>query len=514
MSNKKDGFKKEIGSAYEFEGPSLMLGTAMIEGEPIAETLVRIPLEMLNRHGMISGATGTGKTKTAQILAEQLSEAGVPSLIMDMKSDLSGIAVPGTNNKHIEWRHGLIGEEWKASGSPVEFLSLSKEPGIRLRSTVTEFGPILLSKIMGLNDTQQSVLTILFKYCDDHNIPLLDLEDLKDILRFSTQEGKEKLQAEYGYVAPATIGAIMRRVVELEHQKADELFGEPSFEVKDLCRHNQEGKGVVNVIRLKDIQTKPKLFSTFMLQLLAEVYATFPEEGDLERPKLCIFIDEAHLVFQEASSALLDQIEMIVKLIRSKGVGLFFITQNPVDVPSAVLSQLGMKVQHALRAFTAKDRKAIKLVSENYPITDYYDVEKELTELGIGEALFTTLDEKGRPSPLVRTLLRAPQSRMDVLEDEELESFVKGSSLRSKYEQKLEKKEAQDVVKEKIEHAHQEEVQKELKRIDEQVHEEKQGSSWLDILGDAMNSTAGKRLSNTIAREVTRGLFGILGKKR
>lgn len=506
-------FKKHIEEAYTFEGESVILGTSMLDKKPIESNLVKLPLSMLNRHGLISGATGTGKTKSAQILAEQLSLQGVPSLIMDMKSDLSGIAMPGTNNKHIEWRHGQIGIPFEAAGSPVEFLSISEEPGVRLRSTVTEFGPILLSKILNLNSTQQSVITVLFKYADDHKMPLIDLEDLKDLLQFASTDGKEKIEKEYGYIAPASVGAIMRKLIELEQQQADRIFGEPSFEVKDLLRTNSEGKGIVHVLRLSDIQSTPKQFSTFMLQLLAEVYTTFPEEGDLPKPKLAIFIDEAHLVFEEASDVLLDQIEMIVKLIRSKGVGIFFITQNPTDIPEEVLSQLGLKVQHALRAFTAKDRKAIRMVAQNYPLTDYYDIENELTDLGIGEALITTLNEKGRPTPLVRTLLRAPQSRMDILSETELQNLIAQSHLKPKYNVDMDKESASEVLKKKIKNAQSDEVQEELKRIDEQVHEEK-GSGWMDVVKEAMDSTAGRQVSRTIARELTRGLMGILGGRR
>lgn len=506
-------FKQQIDSAYTFEGDSIIMGTAMLGDEPLEKTLVKLPLEMLNRHGLISGATGTGKTKTAQILAEQLANKGVPSLMMDMKSDLSGIAVPGSNNKHIEWRHGKIGIPFEPAGSPVEFLSISEQPGVRMRSTVTEFGPILLSKIMRLNDTQQSVITILFKYCDDRKMPLIDLKDLRDMLQYASTEGKEEIEKNYGYVSPASIGAIMRKVIELQSQGADKIFGEPSFEVTDLLSTNEDGKGIVHVLRLLDIQSRPKLFSTFMLQLLAEIYTTFPEEGDLEKPKLAIFIDEAHLVFEEASKVLLDQIEMIIKLIRSKGVGIFFITQNPTDVPSDVLSQLGLKIQHALRAFTAKDRKAIKLVAENYPITEHYQVEKVLTELGIGEAFITALNEKGRPTPLVRTLLRAPQSRMDVLTETELETLIAQSKLIPKYNVDIQKDTASEKLREKIDKAQSDENQKELKRIDEQVHEEK-GSGWADVLKEAFDSTAGRQVSRTIARELTRGLMGILGSRK
>jgi len=355
MAN-KDQFLQDMASGYSFEGNTITLGGAMLEGECQTNSLVKIPLSTLNRHGLIAGATGSGKTKTLQIIAEQLSSKGVPVLLMDVKGDLSGVAVPSGGHPKIDERHAKIGIPFEASGSPVEFLTLSDEPGARLRATVSEFGPILLSKILELTDTQSGIVSVLFKYCDDKNLPLLDLKDFKKTLQYVMEEGKEDFQGEYGRMSTASIGAIMRKIVALEQQGADTFFGERSFDVDDLCRLDSEGKGMISIVRLTDIQNKPKLFSTFMLQMLAEIYATFPEEGDIEQPKLVIFIDEAHLVFNEASDALLDQIESIIKLIRSKGVGIFFITQNPVDIPDAVLGQLGLKVQHALRAFTAKDR--------------------------------------------------------------------------------------------------------------------------------------------------------------
>ncbi|MEM1218458.1 MAG: helicase HerA-like domain-containing protein, partial [Bacteroidota bacterium] len=417
--SEKLSFPETINKGYTFKGDSIILGGAMVEKTALVDTFVKIPLKTLNRHGLIAGATGTGKTKTLQIIAEQLSEVGVPSLLMDIKGDLSGIAVASEGHPKIDERHAKIGIPFNASGSPVEFLSLSEEKGARLRATVHEFGPVLFSKILSLNDTQSGITALVFKYCDDNALPLLNLDDFKKTIQYLIGEGKEEIEQEYGRISSTSVGAIMRKIIELEQQGAELFFGETSFDVDDLCRVDQDGKGVVSIIRLTDIQDRPKLFSTFMLQILAEIYATFPEAGDQEKPKLVLFIDEAHLVFEEASDVLMDQIEAIVKLIRSKGVGLFFVTQNPADIPNDVLGQLGLKVQHALRAFTAKDRKAIKLAAENYPLTDFYDVDQLLTELGIGEALVTALNDKGIPTPLVHTLLRAPQSRMDVLSNQE-----------------------------------------------------------------------------------------------
>ncbi len=505
-------FKQVVTDGYSFEGDSIVLGGAMLDRQSLTNTLVKIPLQTLNRHGLIAGATGSGKTKTLQIIAEQLSRQGVPSLLMDIKGDLSGIAVPSGGHPKIDERHERIGLPFEAGDSPVEFLSLSDEKGARLRATVTEFGPVLFSKMLDLNDTQAGIMSVVFKYCDDHKLPLIDLEDLRKTLLYLSDEGKEEVEKEYGRIHPSSVGAIMRRLVELEQQGAEVFFGEPSFDVDDLCRTNEAGRGVVSIIRLTDIQDRPKLFSTFMLQILAEIYATFPEEGDLDKPKLVIFIDEAHLVFEEASDALLDQIEAIVKLIRSKGVGLFFVTQNPVDIPEAVLGQLGMKVQHALRAFTAKDRKAIKLASQNYPLTDFYDVPELLTQLGIGEALFTALNEKGIPTPLVHVLLRAPQSRMDILTEKEIDGILKRSRLIDRYDEKVDRESAHELLAKKIERAQSEERQSELRDQREKAARATSGrGSSKSTLEKILSNPTTRQIGRTIARELTRGLLGVLG---
>ncbi len=511
--SKVEQFINEIREGYQFEEGSFVLGGAMLDGNCLTDTLVRIPLPTLNRHGLIAGATGTGKTKTLQIIAEQLSAQGVPSLLMDIKGDLSGIAVPSDGHPKIDERHEKIGIPFEASGSPVEFLSLSQEKGVRLRATLTEFGPILFSKILGLNDTQSGIVAVIFKYCDDHNYPLLDLNDFRKTLQFVRGEGKEVFESEYGRISSASVGAILRRMVELEQQDAELFFGEPSFDVKDLVRTDSNGKGIVSIIRLTDIQDRPKLFSTFMLQLLAEIYSTFPEVGDVEKPKLALFIDEAHLVFEKATAALLDQIEVIIKLIRSKGVGIFFITQNPVDVPEEILSQLGLKVQHALRAFTAKDRKAIKLAAQNYPITAYYQVDQLLTELGIGEAIVSALDEKGRPTPLVHTLLRAPQSRMDVLTQSEINKIVKSSTLALKYQEIDDRESAYEILNKKIEEAKAEEQQEQMKAQQEKVRKSSRRGQ-ASMLEKMWNSTTTRQITRTIARELTRGVLGVLGIKK
>lgn len=511
---KQQEFIDTILEKYTFKGDSLDLGGAMLEGVCQTGTWVKLPLRTLNRHGLIAGATGTGKTKTLQILAEQLALKGVPSLLMDIKGDLSGIAEASAGHPKIDERHLQIGFPFKAGGTTVELLSLSDEPGVRLRATVTEFGPVLFSKILGLNDTQSGVVAVVFKYCDDQGLPLLDLKDFKKTLQYITNEGKKEIEQEYGRVSTASTGAIMRQIIALESQDAERFFGEKSFEVADLLRVDDQGHGIVSILRLTDLQDRPQLFSTFMMSLLAEIYSTFPEEGDLEAPKLCIFIDEAHLMFDEASDALLDQIETIIKLIRSKGVGIFFVTQNPIDVPEAVLGQLGLKIQHALRAFTAKDRKAIKLAAQNFPESTFYEVEDLLTSLGTGEALVTALNEKGIPTPLAHTLLRAPQSRMDVLTDGEIKKIVSDSRLVKKYNQDVDRESAYELLQEKIEKADQEEQREAMRKQQEKAGTSRRRTAVKEEEGfieSISRNTMVRQLGRTAAREITRGLLGVLG---
>lgn len=476
-------------------------------GEVFSDAAVRIPLKTMNRHGLIAGATGTGKSKTLQILAENLSKKGVPVLLMDVKGDLSGVAKASAGEEFILKRHEKLNYPFEASASPVEILSLSEEKGVRLRATVSEFGPVLLSRILDLSDAQSGIMSVIFKYCDDNHLPLLDLKDLKKILQYATGNGKEDFEKSYGRISSASTGAMLRKIVTLEQQGADLFFGEKSFEVEDLLRKDSNGHGYINILRLTDIQDRPKLFSTFMLSLLAEIYNTFPEQGDSDKPKLVLFIDEAHLIFEQASTALLDQIESIVKLIRSKGVGLYFVTQNPADVPADVLGQLGLKIQHALRAFTAKDRKAIKLAAENYPISEFYDTKNELTALGIGEALVTALDEKGRPTPLAATMLRAPMSRMDILTEDELQELINSSALTSKYNQSIDRESAYEILTAKIERADAEEArekaQQERKKL-ERTAPSRQRSSR----GGTQKSIVKVLTSATFIR----GVMGVLNK--
>ncbi|MGG5576850.1 helicase HerA-like domain-containing protein [Myroides sp. C15-4] len=437
-----ENFKTDIINGYSLKSDFITIGCANLDQKIVADTFVNIPLKTLNRHGLIAGATGTGKTKTIQVLSEQLSNKGIPVLMMDIKGDFSGIAKAGVSNDFINNRHAQMNLPFEPSAFPVELLTISHQNGVRLRATIAEFGPILLSRILELNDTQGGIVALLFKFAADHQLELVDLKDFKKLLQYLTNEGKSEIENEYGRISPASTNAILRKVIELEQQGAELFFGEPSFNVRDLMRYDENGKGFVNIVRLTDIQDKPKLFSTFMLNLLTQVYNQLPEQGDSGQPELVIFIDEAHLIFNEASKALLNQIETIVKLIRSKGVGIYFITQNPTDIPNGVLAQLGLKVQHALRAFTEKDRKAIKAASENFPSTTYYTTNEIITQLGTGEALVTALNEKGIPTPLVVCTLRAPMSRMDVLSEEEIKDILSQSKLVKKYNETIDRESA------------------------------------------------------------------------
>jgi DNA helicase HerA-like ATPase len=504
--SKKDQFQTAIENGYQFSGASIVLGGAMLDGEALSGLQIKAPLRTMNRHGLIAGATGTGKTKSLQLIAEQLSMNGTSCLLMDIKGDLSGIAMPGSENAKITERAGKIGISWQPHGSTVEFLSLSGEKGARLRATVSEFGPVLFSRILGLNDTQGGVVAVVFKYCDDNSLPLLDLKDFKKVLQYLGNEGKAEIEAEYGQFSSMTAGTILRKVVELEQQGAESFFGEISFDVNDLTRMDENGYGVINVVRLSDIQDRPKLFSTFMLQMMAEIYAAFPEAGDLEQPKLCIFIDEAHLVFSEATDALMQQIEAIIKLIRSKGVGIYFITQNPADIPESILAQLGMKVQHSLRAFTAKDRKAIKLAAENYPITEFYETEDLLTNLGIGEAIVSVLNEKGIPTPLAHTLMRPPQSRMDILTPTEIDHILSRSALVRKYNQEIDRESAYEILNGKIQEV--QEMQAAAKAEEGPKGRQKEEKS---VVSTVLGSPVARQVGRAVAREITRGLLGVLG---
>lgn len=502
----KEQFIEQIKAGYTFKGECIQLGAAMLNGEVIADCAINLPLKTLNRHGLIAGATGTGKTKTLQTIAEGLSDASVPVLLMDIKGDLSGIAAKGGVNEKITERYQKIGLEYNPQSYPVELLSLSKQKGVKLKATVSEFGPILLSKILDLNETQAGFVAMIFKFCDDAQLPLLDLKDFIKVLHYISNEGKAEMEKDYGKISTTSTGTILRKIIELQQQGADSFFGEKSFEVDDLMRISDDGRGVISILRVTDIQDKPKLFSTFMLSLLAELYATLPEEGDMDKPKLVLFIDEAHLIFQEASEALLQQIETIIKLIRSKGVGIFFCTQNPADVPASVLGQLGLKVQHALRAFTANDRKTIKQTAENYPLSDFYKTDELITQLGMGEALITCLNEKGIPTPLAATMLCGPKSRMDILTDDEIDALVSKSRIAAKYNQNIDSESAYEILNAKLEQA--------AAKMEEQAEEQREvkvNRNEKSTLEQILSSPVTKQVGRTAAQIITRSLLGALG---
>ena len=427
-------FRDAMTAGYTLAEPSIVIGSAMHDGELFNDTRVQLALSMVNRHGLVAGATGTGKTKTLQLLAGQLSKAGVPVFAADIKGDLSGIALPGDPaNTRVQERATSLAWEFEASGHPVEFLSLTGAQGAQVRATVSSFGPLLLGKVLDLNETQTSILALIFKYCDDNDLPLLDLKDLATSVKFlASDEGKPILE-EYGGMSAASVGVILRSIVVLEQEGADVFFGEPEFEVEDLLRTTADGQGVISVLELSDVMDQPRLFSTFMLWMLAQLYESLPEAGDLPKPKLCFFFDEAHLLFDDASDALMDQIERTARLIRSKGVGVYFVTQAPTDVPASVLAQLGNRIQHALRAFTPDDADALRKTARTFPMTDFYDVETAITSLGTGEALVTVLSPRGVPTPLAATRLLPPDSMMAPMPQDQFAAAVAGSTFRTKY---------------------------------------------------------------------------------
>ncbi|MFJ5861360.1 helicase HerA-like domain-containing protein [Pseudarthrobacter sp. NPDC092439] len=418
---------------YTLEGATIELGAAVVDGEVHKEAPVRLPLAMMNRHGLVAGATGTGKTVTLHMMSEQLSAAGVPVFLADIKGDLSGLATAAVGNSKLAERTEGIGQEWEGRAFPVEFLALGGDgAGVPVRATVTSFGPILLSRIMELNDTQESSLQLIFHFADKNGLELTDLKDLRAVIQFLTSaEGKEQLE-ELGGLSKATAGVILRELVTLEAQGLDTFFGEPEFDTADLMRTSPDGRGIITCLELPTLQSKPLLFSTFLMWLLADLFEELPEAGDLDKPKLVFFLDEAHLLFKDASKAFLAAITTTVRLIRSKGVGIFFVTQTPKDVPAEVLGQLANRVQHALRAFTPEDAKALRATVSTFPLSDY-DLEETLTSAGIGEAVVTVMNENGAPTPVAHTRLRAPESVMGPSGAGVVSGIVNGSALLARY---------------------------------------------------------------------------------
>lgn len=498
----RENFVQLINKAYTTTLPSIWLGAGVLDGEIIPEAKVHLPLRMMNRHGLVTGATGSGKTRTLQLMAEQLSAAGVPVFMPDMKGDLSGMAKAAVPSPPLQQRAEALGVSYKPSEFPVELFSLSGKLGAQMRATVTEFGPVMLGKILELNDTQTGVLNILFKYADDKKLPVVDFKDLKKLLNYLTEgPGAAEIKPEYGKISSASASTILRKIVSLEQQGVDTIFGETSFEVDDLLE-KVDGRGVITLLNVADVQQQPSIFSTFMLALLAELYQRLPEAGDLDRPKLIFFLDEAHLLFKDAPKAFLDQIDQVIRLIRSKGVGVFFCTQLTQDIPAPVLAQLGNRVHHVIRAFTPNDVKALRETVKTFPSSGFYDIEKQFTQLGTGQAFITVLNEKGIPTETVVTHLAPPASLMGPLSAGEYDSVLASSAFYAKYRDTVDPESAFELLSERMEQQEQEkEAEREEKRpVKGRSRQEK------STFDEVMSSPVAKQ----VGREIVRGVFGML----
>ncbi len=513
-----DDIAETVAAGYEFDGPALDLGGLMLDANELSPVQVRIPLAMLNRHGLVAGATGTGKTKTLQLLAEQLSSHGVPVFAADIKGDLSGVSVAGAANPKLDERAESVGQQWQATAFPTEFFAIGGEgTGIPLRATITSFGPTLLSKVLGLNDTQESSLGLVFHYADKAGLPLLDLADLRAVVQFLTSdEGKADLK-ELGGLSGATAGVILRELIGFSDQGADSFFGEPEMSTADFLRVTDDGRGVISLVELPNLQDRPAVFSTFLMWLLADLFHELPEVGDVDKPKLVFFFDEAHLLFDDASEAFLDAIAQTVRLIRSKGVGVFFVTQTPTDVPDAVLAQLGSRIQHQLRAHTPNDAKALKATVNTYPTSGYADLGQVLTSLGIGEAVVTVMNERGAPTPVAWTRLRAPESLMAAADPAVMRAAVQASPLYATYAEPVDRDSARERLAAKLE-AGAERAQdegpatkpagkKSPKKRPAPTRQEDGG-----IVHDVVSSSAFKEFMRTAAREIARGVFNTARK--
>ena len=499
---------RAIAKGYTFDEPSIQLGVLMEDGTPKPEAQIRIPLSMLNRHGLVAGATGTGKTKTLQLMAEQISAAGVPVFAADIKGDLSGIASSGQPSDKLAARTAKLGQDWQPQGCPTEFFSLGGQGiGVPLRATMSSFGPTLLSKVLGLNDVQESSLGLVFHYADTAGLPLLDLADLRAVLtHLTSDEGKAELTS-IGGLSAATVGVILRSLITFADQGADAFFGEPEFDTADLLRVTGDGRGVVSLLELPNLQDRPAVFSTFLMWLLADLFHDLPEVGDVEKPKLVFFFDEAHLLFADASKAFLTAIAQTVRLIRSKGVGIFFVTQTPKDVPDDVLGQLGSRVQHQLRAHTPNDAKALKQTVATFP-RSAYDLAEVLQQLGIGEAIVTVMDPDGAPTPVAWTRMIAPQSLMAPTPEDVLRPGVAMSALMAKYGQAIDRDSAQEMLARKLEQgaaaAEQERQQaQEAPRAPRASTRREKG-----MVEQIVASPLVKQFAGTAAREIVRGFFG------
>lgn len=500
----KNSFIESINKSYALSGASIFLGAGVLEGEILKEAKVNLSLRMMNRHGLVTGATGSGKTRTLQLIAEQLSVAGVPVFMPDIKGDLSGLAKAGAPNDKINERATALGISYTPTGFPLELYSLSGKLGAQMRATVTEFGPILLSKILELNDVQTGVLNVLFKYADDKNLPIVDLNDLKKVLTYLSEgQGAKEIRNDYGKISTSTSGTILRKIVALEQEGVNQIFGERSFDIDDLFE-KVDGQGVISVLNVSDMQNKPAVFSTFMLALLAELYQSLPEVGDLDKPKLIFFIDEAHLLFKDASKAFMEQIEQVIRLIRSKGVGIFFCTQLTQDVPLTVLSQLGNRVHHVIRAFTPNDVKALRETIKTFPKSEFYSMEEQFTQLGTGQAFITVLNEKGIPTETVVTHLIPPASVMGPLSEGEYRAQCEGSDIYKKYRKAVDPESAFEILDERMRrHQEKEEELKEERSTSTGRRSTRREKSTLE---QVMQSSAARQMG----REIVRGVFGML----
>ncbi|MGW5736530.1 MULTISPECIES: helicase HerA-like domain-containing protein [Streptomyces] len=519
---------RDIVSGYAFEGPALDLGALLWDGQCLPGAQIRIPLAMLNRHGLVAGATGTGKTKTLQLIAEQLAAQGVPVFLADIKGDVSGISVPGESGEKVAERAGQVGQVWEATGFPSEFYALGGiGTGIPVRATITSFGPVLLSKVLQLNQTQEQSLGLIFHYADQKGLELVDLKDLRAVVTFLTSDvGKPELKG-IGGLSTVTAGVILRALTAFEAQGMGDFFGEPEFDTSEFLRAAPDGRGLVSVLELPAVQDKPQLFSTFLMWLLADLYNDLPEVGDLEKPKLVFFFDEAHLLFNGASKAFLEAITQTVRLIRSKGIGVFFVTQTPKDVPGDVLAQLGNRVQHALRAFTPDDQKALKATVRTFP-NSAYDLEETLTAIGTGEAVITVLSEKGAPTPVAVTRLRAPESLMGPVEASALEAAVKASLLYGRYAEAVDRESAYEKLT-----ARQVEAEEAAAAVAAAAEAEKQaakeaargaakgsgsgsgsGSVVDQVVGSGIFKSLARSLGTQLGREISRSVFGTARRRR
>ncbi|MFK0233791.1 helicase HerA-like domain-containing protein [Streptomyces vinaceus] len=514
----------QIAAGYAFTGPALELGALLWDGACLPDRQIRIPLPMLNRHGLVAGATGTGKTKTLQLIAEQLSAGGVPVFLADIKGDVSGISAPGTPNEKIAQRAAEVGQQWEAAGFPSEFYSLGGiGAGIPVRATVTSFGPVLMSKVLQLNQTQEQSLGLIFHYADAKGLELIDLKDLRAVVAFLvSDQGKAELKG-IGGLSTVTAGVILRALTAFEQQGASEFFGEPEFDTSEFLRTAADGRGLVSVLELPAVQDKPQLFSTFLMWLLADLYGDLPEVGDLERPKLVFFFDEAHLLFHGASKAFLESITQTVRLIRSKGIGVFFVTQTPKDVPADVLAQLGNRVQHALRAFTPDDAKALKATVKTFPNSPY-DLEELLTGLGTGEAVITVLSEKGAPTPVAATRLRAPQSLMGPVGAEALDAAVKSSLLYPRYAEPVDRESAYEKISAEQAAAEaaaeaaaaQAEAEKQAKEAAKAARSAPKPDPSLaqQVVGSGLFRSLARSIGTQLGREISRSIFGTAKRRR